>query len=95
MSQLPNNSPACDKIAEAITEIEVSNSLALATTGQLITMADTIWPETRVAVWQFIEKLWESPTFAGEAESPAHTNAIAPIAFDGQEGMGNLWSRRS
>ena len=95
MSQLPNNSPACYKIAEAITEIEVSNSLALATTGQLITMAGTIWRETRVAVWQFIEKLWECPTFAGEAVSPARANATAPMAFDDQEGMADIWSRRS
>jgi hypothetical protein len=63
MSQLPNEQFArllLDKIAEAITEIEVSNSFTLATVGQLITMEDAIGPETRVAVWQFIEKVWEA-----------------------------------
>ena len=53
MSQLRNEQFArllLDKIAEAITDIEVSNSFTLATAGQLITMEDTIWPETRVAV---------------------------------------------
>ena len=63
MSQLPNEQFArllLDKIAEAISEIEVSNSFTLATAGQLITTEDTIWPETRVAVWQFIEKVWEA-----------------------------------
>jgi hypothetical protein len=63
MSQLPNEQLArvlLDKVAEAITEIEVGNSFTLATAGQLITMEDAIWPETRVAVWQFIEKVWEA-----------------------------------
>ena len=98
MSQLPNKQLVrllLDKIAEAITEIEVSNSFTLATAGQLITMDGTIWPETRVAVWHFIEKVWECSTFAGDAEPPARTNAISPIAFDEQEGMGDLWSRTS
>jgi hypothetical protein len=95
MSQLPNKQLArllLDKIAEAITEIEVSNSFTLATAAQLITM-DTIWPETRVAVWHFIEKVGECSTFAGDAEP--RTNAISPIAFDEQKGMGDLWSRTS
>ncbi|MBB6409232.1 hypothetical protein [Mesorhizobium sangaii] len=53
MSQLPNVQFArllLEKIAEAIPEIEVSNSFTLATAGQLITMEDAIWPEARVAV---------------------------------------------
>ncbi|MBB6414278.1 hypothetical protein [Mesorhizobium sangaii] len=63
MSQLPNEQFArllLDKIAEAITEIEASNSFTLATAGQLVTREDTIWPEMRVAVWQFIEKVWDA-----------------------------------
>ena len=62
MSQLPNEQLArllLDKVAEAITEIEVEQLHTLATAGQLITAEDTIWPQTRVAAWQFIEKVWE------------------------------------